>query len=75
MNASTETAAVGYDIFLVLHANSIITLGAINEALANVGREPIQQRTLTHYFKLLENGIVDYIPINQFDVLHGRGMV
>lgn len=71
-NASTSTAAKGYQIYLdLLLADTDPTLAAVNVKLEALDLEPIAQRTLTHYKRLLDHGHATYIPINRFDV-NGR---
>jgi hypothetical protein len=80
-NATTETAARGYEIFLsrktrgrrVLDVE--VTLDDINRQLDEEGREPIHQRSLYHYGNLLNSWLLNYMPINQFDVQRQMGLV
>jgi hypothetical protein len=71
MAAEFVDALLGYDYFLEKRGK--VTKDEINDYLVTKGRRPIQQRTYTHYKKLIENGFLSYIPINKFDVFQSLG--
>ena len=65
-NATTLDACAGYMIYR--RALGAPTLDEVNAILAGEGYAAVSQRTLAHYRKLYKAGIVDYIPINRYDV-------
>ena len=74
-NASTETAARGFEIYRRQDRRGTLPgLRSVNEALASEGREPIHQRSIQHYENLIKAGQLVYMPINEFDVLRRHGL-
>ena len=73
-NATSETAARGFEIWLTLQGEAP-TLTRVNAVLKREGREPIHQRSITHYENLFEHGLREYLPINQFDVRRSMGVL
>lgn len=68
MNASTKTAALGWELFKAheFKQPDEETLAEINAGLP----EPIHMRTLKHYHNMFMAGHEgEYVPINRWDVL------
>jgi len=72
-NALFVDALKGYEIYLKRRGD--VTLDGINLELAKIRRNPIAQRTFSHYYKLMKHGFRSYIPINKFDVFQSLGKV
>jgi len=68
--ARFEDALTGWEIFR--DRSGEVSKNQINAALRSRGREPISDRTYTHYSKLLVLGYSDYVPINRLDIRHAN---
>jgi hypothetical protein len=66
-NALYVDALKGYEYYLKQRGKA--KLDEINDYLMRESRNPIAQRTYTHYHNLLRHGFRSYMPINKFDVI------
>jgi hypothetical protein len=66
-NAPTAVAQRGWELFRA--TNPRPTLDQVNVALVDEGLEPVSYRTHRHYRRLDQHGLVDYMPINELDVM------
>jgi hypothetical protein len=73
MAAQFVDELLGYEYFPEKQGK--VTRDEINNYLTSKGRRPIQQRTYTHYRKLIDNGFLSYVPINRFDVFQSLGKI
>jgi len=64
--ASKQDAEAGWEIYK--EADYALTLGEINQRLAERKFAPVSNRTFRHYGKLHRFGYARYVPINQLDV-------
>jgi hypothetical protein len=70
-NALYVDALKGYEYFYKSRGKAGID--EINRYLESHSRHPISPRTYTHYWHLLNNGFLTYLPINKFDVFASLG--
>lgn len=75
MNASTKTAARGWELFKDTVYHDDEEFEKINTQLFKETGEKIHMRTWTHYRNMWLNGQEDYIPINKWDILRSLGQL
>jgi hypothetical protein len=71
-NTTTEACAFAFE---VLRKHPDWGWPQINDEVRNAGPKPIANRSWVHINRFLAHGCKEYVPINQFDVLVGMGMV
>ena len=70
-NASSSDAEAGFGIYQ--RNDGRISFENLNNQLVETGHGTVSQRMFTHYGRLIDAGIGDYIPINRFDVARASG--
>lgn len=66
-NCSSKVARRGWDIYRATDPPP--TIDELNDALAAIGYEEVAPRTYDHYGRLRRHGFVDYVSINEHDVI------
>jgi hypothetical protein len=67
VNCRPDSAKRGWDLYRA--SDPPLPRATINEQLVAAGLDPVSDRMYRHYRRLTSHRFVDYLPINELDML------